>query len=314
VDFNFKNNSDRGPIWESSSDGSSWVKFDDYTQAIIEKAYLTNEKEINLTHGVFAKDAFQVLFSPKLCIKNNQSGTIRNLRRSGVETYRTHLKSSTLPKDSLSRSNPNYKAQRKQQRKASIVSYAIESFMVTGYSVCYSPEVLIIPPDAVTCSPERDYENRMRGVTSPRDRNLLLSPRKYEFDSEGSPSPLERSKSRKKFGFQFDRSEKHATSPELKPSSKSSFLPSSKFKYPFKQVSRLWGSQRMRQTNPKTPKKARDLRDFFEEELTNEQPVSRRKVRSRSVPNLETLMAMNDSDELRFMSPRPVQKSKYKPN
>jgi len=268
---------------------------------------------MSLTHGAFAKEPFKVIFSPKLSLQNQNTGIIRNLRRSGIETYRTLFKIN-IPRDSLSRSNPNYKAQRKIQRKASIVAHTIESFSVTGYSVTYSPEIFLLSSELVTCSiysPEP--LERARGITSPR--NMLLSPRsgKYDYDIDGSPSALERSKSRKKFGFQFDRSEKREhTSPDYKPSSKSSFLPnSSKLRYPFKQVSRLWGSQRLRQTTNKTPsKKNSNLQNFFEDEFS-EKPVSRRKVRSRSVPNLEALMAMNDgTEDLRFLSPRP--KSRFK--
>jgi len=138
------------------------------------------------------------------------------------------------------------------------------------------------------------------GIISPRERNGYTSPRKYE-DIEGYET--ERSKSRRRFGIPTDRP------PEMKLNpSKSSFIPANKLKHPFRQVSRFWGSQRLRQapkagTTAIVPKKPQQsLKQFLDafgpgEEGTQVAPVNRRKVRSRSVPNLEALMAMSDQNE-----------------
>jgi len=117
-----------------------------------------------------------------------------------------------------------------------------------------------------------------------------------------SSSPGDRSKSRRKFGWQSERTGDNKQSSDYnKNNSKSSFLP---IKSPFKQVSRFWGSQRYRQNSTKAPKK-NHLPQYYEDELQSDQPVPRRKVRSRSVPNLEALMAMAETnDDIRFLSTR----------
>jgi len=88
--------------------------------------------------------------------------------------------------------------------------------------------------------------------------------------------------------------------------SKSSFIPANKLiKTPFRQVSKFWGSQRIRQTpkgstiaakSIKSPQPSiRTFLDGFQDEGSLNQsssPVNRRKIRSRSVPNLEALIAM----------------------
>jgi len=89
---------------------------------------------------------------------------------------------------------------------------------------------------------------------------------------------------------------------------KSSFIPASKLKHPFRQVSRFWGSQRIRQFNkagttvaskPKNQTSLKHVLDgFANEELNHSTPVPRRKIRSRSVPNLESLMAMADQETI----------------
>jgi hypothetical protein len=308
-----------GPPWEySSSDGTNWILFDEKTQEIIEKAYLSAEKEIILTHGVFAKDQYKVVFTGKLSFRNVKSGTSRNLRRGGKECYRVLYKLPPNPNlfvpDPRVRLDSNYKAQRRLQRKASITAHYIENFSGPGFTILYAPEIYYLSPEACVASRESPGRDRLtHTITSPRERNnTIMSPRKYELDLDNSPT-LDRTKSRRRFGFQTERTpDKSGTDYKLQ--SKSSFLPSSKLKYPFRQVSRLWGSQRVRQV-PKTPKKNNSLRQFFDvfgaqDEVLPDinQPVNRRKVRSRSVPNLDTLIAMAEQNEelsMGMMSPRP---------
>jgi len=95
----------------------------------------------------------------------------------------------------------------------------------------------------------------------------------------------------------------------MKLQSKSSFIPANKLKNQFRQVSRFWGSQRIRQVNkggntvaakPKNqPTSIKQFLDnFANDDLNQTAPVPRRKIRSRSVPNLESLMAMADHETI----------------
>jgi len=204
--------------------------------------------------------------------------------------------------------NSNYRNVRKNNRKASIVAQ-IENFSSTHFAVQYSPEVYILAAESVIHSSERASWTPIRnstgnlserfGIISPRGG--ITSPRKYE-DIEGYET--ERSKSRRRFGFPTDRP------PEMKSQpSKSSFIPANKLKHPFRQVSRFWGSQRLRQapkagTTAVVPKKPpqTSLKQFLDafnpgEDGNQTTQVSRRKIRSRSVPNLEALMAMSEQNE-----------------
>jgi len=92
----------------------------------------------------------------------------------------------------------------------------------------------------------------------------------------------------------------------MKLQSKSSFIPANKLiKHPFRQVSRFWGSQRIKQpkigatVSAKQKNAQPSLKTFLDGFQDESAPYSlsqttpnRRKVRSRSVPNLEALLAL----------------------
>jgi hypothetical protein len=299
-------------VWEySSPDRMNWTPFDDFTQELIEKAYSLGDKEIILNHSFYAKDQYTVVFSGILSFRNNKTGNVRGIRRGGKESYRTIYKMSpklsptSSVKDPISRMNT--RNQRKNNRNASIVAQ-IENFSSVGFGVQYSPEVFVLTAESVMHSSERASWTPIRnstgnlserfGIISPRG-NGITSPRKYE-DIDGYET--ERSKSRRRFGFPTDRP------PEMKlQPSKSSFIPANKLKHPFRQVSRFWGSQRLRQapkagTTAAVPKKPpqtslKQFLDAFNPEDATQTVPNRRKIRSRSVPNLEALMAMSDQNE-----------------
>lgn len=177
----------------------------------------------------------------------------------------------------------------------------IDSFHCVLYIVWYSPDVYHIPSDSVghtepfrTTTPKR--------ISDGPDRSFLLSPRGGFLSPRSDDADY---RLRKRFVLATERP------PEMKMQSKSSFIPANKLiKHPFRQVSKFWGSQRIKQ--PKTgatiaakPKNVQpSLKSFlegFQDESTlslTQTTPSRRKIRSRSVPNLEALIAIsNESNE-----------------
>jgi len=243
-----------------------------------------------------------VIFSGTLSFLNNKTGNVRGIRRGGKETYRTILRLPVPSKEPLARIPSNYRLTKRNNRKASIVTQ-IDHINTHFYSIIYSPEIYIIPPDMVIHTEPYKSTTPKRSSAGP-ERSFLISPRSG-FTSPRIDDPD--SKLRKRFNVP---SEKPPEMNNNKMQSKSSFIPANKLKHPFRQVtSRFWGSQRTGRQNPKAgatvaakPKAAQpSLKQFLdgfnqEEPGQPHTPVNRRKIRSRSVPNLEALIAMADHD------------------
>jgi len=187
--------------------------------------------------------------------------------------------------------------------------------------VNYAPEIYVLSPDAVyfSCdpnsgSPPREYADLFHTLHSPRDRpSNLISPRSALI----SPRGLMNSGSRK---FDADCSTRGRKTE--RPSDKSTpekIGSTGKFKIPFRQVtiSRLWGSQRSKSSiksgkkmmHPKLANIFTDgdttsecvttdsLSPLPDGHLTPERGQRKIKGRSRSVGNLEDLMAGMDERE-----------------
>jgi len=263
-----------------------------------------------LNHGYYAKDQYTVVFSGVLSFCNNKTGNIRGIRRGGKETYRTVFRpiQTISPVNALGRINStSHRLKNRSNRKASIMAQ-IENFTTPMFTVNYSPEIFFIPSELVSYS-EMFHSNSK--PTPPKravsDRSFVLSPRIGLTTSRMDDQ-------RRRFMSPSDRT------PEMK--TRSYFIPANKLMYPFRQVSRFWGSQRMRQparasggstssstTVAKPKSQQTSLRQILEnfannqsdqEDLTFTQtpPADRRKIRSRSVPNLEALLNMNENENV----------------
>jgi len=204
----------KGVFWEySSPDRLNWSAFDDYTQDLIEKAYSISQKELILNHGFYAKDQYTVVFYGTLSFRNNKTGNVRGIRRGGKESYRTIFRLTSIPnsnynKDPMVRAGPMYRNQKKNNRKASIVSQ-IDNFTNPFYSILYSPETYIIPSEGIiptelnrsTTPNKRGSAGQERPFLSPRDRQPASTPRKYDIDNYDNDAS---SKLRKRFGIPTD--------------------------------------------------------------------------------------------------------------
>jgi len=232
-DENIKSRVENTPktnVWEySTPDHTNWSPFDDYTQDLIEKAYCSAQKELILNHGYYAKDQYTIVFAHTLSFCNNKTGIVRGIRRQGNQTYRTLYRALQPLTNSnpLTRINSMYRKNR-NNRKASILAQ-IDNISNPLFTVIYSPEIYYLSSDMVIFSESPTHKPSIpkRAVS---DRSFILNTR------IGTPTP--RSEERKRSFSPVDRT------PEMK--SKSYFIPTNKLMYPFRQVSRLWGSQRVR--------------------------------------------------------------------
>eukprot|EP01124_Arcella_intermedia_P013791 TRINITY_DN2017_c0_g1_i2.p1 TRINITY_DN2017_c0_g1~~TRINITY_DN2017_c0_g1_i2.p1 ORF type:complete len:1311 (-),score=340.04 TRINITY_DN2017_c0_g1_i2:45-3977(-) len=234
-------------------------------------------------------------------LKNAESKSVRTFWKPNAKPPSNNIYLTVKSHNSLDKGRTNIiRAAKKQQRKASINIF-LENHSTDTYSVTYSHEPFILPPEAVI--PSKKQASPRDSPPSPGGDKGIMSPR-----SVLSP----RDKPRRPdidLDIGMNRRRNNATSKPPPPlatdrgASKMNTNPVGTVKLsflPFRQVSRLWGSQKYK-TGAKDTKKAYPrLRNVFGEEEPSPENTDktqrRMKGRSRSVPNLEALMSGNPED------------------
>jgi hypothetical protein len=76
-------------VWQFMDTGiRGWVPYDEFAQAVLERAFKECDPSVQLTHGVFAKDGFTVVFdyqNRNSEQRNNRTGNRRQVRRALAE-------------------------------------------------------------------------------------------------------------------------------------------------------------------------------------------------------------------------------------